>query len=176
MGLRVLGATVLVAAAGLWLASGTLKEKPVLSHAKAEAVRPLESDFDANDPLKVQKLAQAYLGSHAPGHAVAIVESAPAHVRADARVDHVYARALVEQGRNQDALTAERRVLAKCAPIAQGTKVEGCDSFILASATRRAEVLQALVNLGVEDSQAEPEASALAYHAVTREARVAMTH
>jgi predicted Zn-dependent protease len=168
MGLRAWNVAVLVAVVGLWLASGTQKEKPVLSNATSDAVRSLEADAAAqpNDPVRVLELARAYLDSHASGHAVALIESSPASVRADAKVEHLYARALVDQGRNQDALAAERNVLKKC------SVDDGCDSFLLASATRRAEILQSLVNLGVEDSLAQPEASAVAYHAATREARV----
>ena len=38
-----------------------------------------------------------------------------------------------------------------------------------ASATRRAEILEQLVQLGVEDANAHPEASSLAYQNATRQ-------
>jgi methylthioribose-1-phosphate isomerase len=169
IGLRGWNVAVLAAAFGLWLASGTQKEKPVLSQAKSEAVRTLEEGVAARpaDAAEVKKLAQAYLDSQASGLSVSVIESSPTNVKSDVQVEHVYARALVAQGRNQDALAAEKRVLARCAAGAS------CDGFLLASATRRADILEELVRIGVEDSAAEPEASAIAYHNASREARVA---
>jgi len=169
MSLRAWNVVVLAAAMGLWLASGTQREKPVLSQTSSSTVRVLENEVAAHptDVKGVLRLAQAYVDAQSPGLAVGVIESSPADVRADTKVDHLYARALVAQGRNQDALVAERRVLAKCT-------LETCDAYLIASAQRRADILQQLVNLGVEDSQAQPEASAIAYQNATRSARVAV--
>ena len=46
--------------------------------------------------------------------------------------------------------------------------------MLLASAMRRTDILRELVALGVEDAQAAPEMSYVAYQNATREARVAM--
>jgi hypothetical protein len=167
MSSRAWNVVVLAAALGVWLASGTQREKPVLAQAKADTVRVLENQVASHptDVKGVLALGQAYLDAQSPGLAVAVIESSPVAVRAEARVDHLYARALVAQGRNQDALVAERRVLAKCA----SDPATPCDAFLIASATRRADILQELVNLGVEDSQAQPEASRIAYHNATRQ-------
>jgi hypothetical protein len=54
----------------------------------------------------------------------------------------------------------------------EGRAVDGCDSFLLASAMRRTDILRALVSLGVEDAEAHPEAMLIAYQNATREARV----
>ena len=158
---------VLSAALVLWLASGTQREKPVLSDARTQKVAPVEAAYAASpdDPVKLRDLAQAYLDAQSPGMAVASVERAPARLRDDARVQHVYARALIDQGRAADALAAEQKVLASC-------DTEGCDAWLFASATRRTEILQQLVQLGIEDAQAHPEASAIAYHNATRQARL----
>src|SRR4029077_14593638 len=111
-----------------------------------------------NDAGEVRLLPQSYMDHHAAGMAVSLIESSPDAVRADPRVDHLYARALVDQGRNQEALAAERRVLVDCSNVVTpGGDPRGCDLTLLTSATRRAEILQELVNLGVEDSQAQPE-------------------
>jgi hypothetical protein len=167
---------VLAAAVGLWLASGTQREKPVIAETKSDTVRVLEADVAAHpgDASRVQALVQAYLDAKQPGLAVALVESAPGNVRDDVRVDHLYARALVDEGRNQDALMAERRVLGACRSVMDEnpSAPAGCDHTLFASATRRAAILQELVKLGVEDSQAEPEASLVAYHNAIREAHV----
>ena len=44
--------------------------------------------------------------------------------------------------------------------------------MILASATRRVGILRELVSRGVEDAQAHPEETLVAYQNATREARV----
>jgi hypothetical protein len=179
MGLRAYGLAVLTAAAGLWMMSGTQREKPVLAAAATpDAVKSLEADVAAHradqaDAEDVRRLAQAYLDARQPGLAVVLVEGAAPAVKNDVRVQHVYARALVDQGRNGEALAVERNVVARCRPITEGAPaVEGCDSLILASAMRRADILSELVSLGVQDSQAHPEASLVAYQNATREARV----
>ncbi len=162
---------VLAAAAALWMASSTQREKPVLeAGAAADAVRALETQVASErvDGASVRKLAQAYLDAAAPGLALAAIEHASSAIRSEPRTDHLYARALLDQGRAEAALVAERRVLRSC------TMADSiCDTWLVASATRRAEILQELVDLGVEDAQAEPEASAVAYHNATREVRLA---
>ena len=169
MSLRLWNGFVLAAVVGLWLASGTQREKRVLADAPNDDVRALETSVAEapGDSVLVRKLAQAYLDAAAPGLAVAAIERAPLGVRVDPRVDHVYARALLDQGRAEGALAAERRVLATC------TMADSiCNTWLTASAMRRAEILEQLVQLGVEDAQAEPEAIAVAYHSVTRSARI----
>jgi hypothetical protein len=103
--------------------------------------------------------------------ALASIEHAPAAVRAEPTVDHLYARALLDQGRSADALAAERRVLARCAESDADppSEAQACSTYLIASATRRAEILEQLVTLGVEDANAHPEASSLAYHNATRQ-------
>jgi hypothetical protein len=175
MGMRGWNVAVLVAVAATWLASGTQRERPVVEDpARAHRVAQLEAEVAANpaDAAEVRQLAQAYLDTGASGLAVSVIESAPASTRGDARLEHAYARALVEQGRNQDALAAERSVITACMPDSHGNLTSGCDTWLIASATRRADILKELVNLGVEDAQAQPEASLVAYHNATREARV----
>jgi hypothetical protein len=99
--------------------------------------------------------------------ALASIERAPESVRKEPTVEHLYARSLLDQGRSADALAAERRVLAMCADASP--EVPACSTYLIASATRRAEILEQLVTLGVEDANAHPEASSLAYHNATRQ-------
>jgi hypothetical protein len=76
---------------------------------------------------------------------------------------------LIDEGRAQDALRIEQSVLRTC------TMADGlCDAWLIASARRRADILEELVGLGVEDARAQPEASAVAYHNATREVRLAV--
>jgi hypothetical protein len=171
---RLLNGLVLVGAAVLWMGSGTERERAVLSPV-GEASDPaamvgLEAEVAAspNDDGKLRMLAQAYLDAHAPGLALAVMERAPEDVRTRSKVEHLYARALLEEGHAQDALAVERTVLRTC------TMADGiCDAWLIASARRRADILEELVGLGVEDARAEPEASAVAYHNATREVRLA---
>jgi hypothetical protein len=180
--LRAYSAGILTAVGFLWLASGVEREHPVLGLGLApteqtEAVRKLESDVASHpeDAHARRDLAQAYLDARSPGLAVRLVESSPAPVRHVAILDHVYARALIDEGRSGDALAAEERVLDVCsAEESASANTHDCQTWLLVSATRRADILKELVALGVEDAQAHPEASAVAYANATREARLAI--
>jgi hypothetical protein len=172
---RLLNGLVLAAAGAIWMASGTQRESAVLSPvgqaSDPTAVVGLEAEVarSPGDDAKLRTLAQAYLDARAPGLALAVIERAPDEVRGRAKVEHLYARALLEEGHAQDALAVERTVLRTCT-IGEGI----CDAWLIASARRRADILEELVGLGVEDARAEPEASAVAYHNATREARLAV--
>lgn len=170
MDLRTRSAVVLAALGTLWLASGTQREHKVLSDVKTGRVAGLEVAYaeSDHDPTKLKELAQAYLDTSQPGLALGAIDAAPLEVRRVPQVDHVYARALLDQGRASDALVAERRVLDACA-----TRGD-CEPWLLASATRRADILQELVQLGIDDAQAHPEASVIAYHNATRQATLAV--
>jgi hypothetical protein len=172
----------------LWAMGGTQHEKPVLTATASETVRLLEAkaEMAPTDPEATRSLAQAYLDARQPGMAVVLVESARPAVRQRPRVEHVYARALVDAGRSDEALAVEEHVVAACSPVADGGSVAerqmslsaaaaGCDPVLLASATRRADILRELVSLGVKDAEAHPEASLVAYQNATREARVMVT-
>jgi hypothetical protein len=175
MGLRAYGVAVLVAAAGLWAMSGTQREKPVLAATAPDAVRVLEFNA-AEQPDSVEAtraLAQAYLDARQPGLAIVLVEGSKRTVHDDVRIQHVYARALVDGGRDEEALAVETGVVTACHPVAEGAPAPaGCDPVLLASAMRRTDILRELVALGVEDAQAHPEMSLVAYQNATREARV----
>ena len=175
MGLRAFGVAVLTATGALWLMSGTQREHSLLAEVAPQHVRGLEAAAAAHpdDPGALVSLAQAYLEARQPGLAVALIEGAPVHVRADVRVRHVFSRALVDEGRNDEALAVEEGVVAACRPIAEGVAAPtGCDPVLLAVAIRRAGILGELVSLGVEDAQANPEEARIAYQNATREARV----
>lgn len=168
MGMRAWNWGVLVAVGGLYLASGTQHEKPVLAAEHSAPIARMESEVAVapQDADKVMQLTQAYLDAHSPGLAVATIERAPESVRTQPHVEHLYARALIDQGRASDALVVEKRVLDRCATPNQGP----CNAWLVASATRRADILEQLVQLGVDDAQAHPEASSVAYHNATRQA------
>ena len=174
---RAYGATVLAAAAVFWLMGGTQREKAVVTGAEPAGLRTLETAV-VTAPGSVESrraLAQAYLDARQPGLAVAALEAGPPTLREDVRVRHILARALVDEGRSEEALHLEESVAASCGPLARGEQApEGCDPVVLASALRRAGILRELVALGVEDAPAHPEAMLFAYENATREARVAV--
>lgn len=172
---RAFCVVVLSAAAALWVTSGTQREKAVLAATASDQVSALEASVAAHpdDAAAARALAQAYLDARQPGLAVATLEGLAAHTAADVRSRHVYARALVDEGRNEEALAVERGVVANCRPVTDGVdRPDGCDPILLVSAMRRTDILRELVALGVEDSMAHPEASLVAYQNATREARV----
>jgi len=175
MGVKGWNVAVLVAIGALWFCGTTQREKPVTTASNTNKLSALESKAvsNANDPVALKELAQGYLDSNQPGMAVGSIEHAPAAVRVDPNVEHIYARALLEQGRSADALAAEKRVLDKCAD--PSTEVPACSTWLIASATRRAEIIEQLVQLGVEDANAHPEASSLAYHNATRQVSLSVS-
>lgn len=169
MGLKGWNVAILVAIGAIWFAGSTQREKRVVGDTHTDRVALLEDQAAASpsDPVRVKELAQSYLDARAPGMALLTIERAPEVVRKQPAVEHLYARALLDQGRSADALAAERRVLSYCADPA--LEVPACSTYLIASATRRAEILEQLVTLGVEDANAHPEASSLAYHNATRQ-------
>ncbi len=170
---RAWNLTLLTVLGALWLACGIQREKPVIGAAadQATALAALESDVAAhpNDAARRRELAQAYLDARAPGLALRVIASAPSSSEAgiDAAMEHVHARALLEEGLSPEALAAERRVLEACAA------PHPPDVTFCASAARRVVILQELVALGVDDARAHPEASAIAYRNATHEVRLA---
>ncbi|OJY16447.1 MAG: hypothetical protein BGO98_30665 [Myxococcales bacterium 68-20] len=167
---------VLVAIGAIWFCGTTQREKPVVGNASQTGrVGALETRLAAtpDDPAAVRELAQAYLDIKQPGMAIGTIERATTAVRRAPTVEHLYARALLEQGRSADALAAEKRVLATCAD--PSIEVPACSTYLIASATRRAEIIEQLVQLGVEDANAQPEASSLAYYNATRQVSLSVS-
>jgi len=176
MGVKGWNVAVLVAIGSIWFCGMTQREKPVVGDASHHGrIGLLEGKAAAapNDPSALRELAQAYLDVGQPGMAVGTVERAPLEVRGEPTVEHLYARALLDQGRSADALAAERRVLGKCADPSLDVPV--CSTYLIASATRRAEIIEQLVQLGIEDANAQPEASSLAYHNATRQVSLSVS-
>src|SRR5262245_45860498 len=128
MGLRWWNVGVLVSLFALWMATGTQREKPVIAEGHDPSVRMAEDKVACgpSDPDKVRELAQSYLDAHAPGLAMHAILTAEPAVQNDIAVQHVYARALVEQGRAADALAVEQKVVDRCANA-------GCPNWLHAS-------------------------------------------
>ena len=167
MSVKAWNVAVLVAVGAIWFCGTTQREKPVVGDAHTGRVGSLEAKVGAapRDAAALRDLAQAYLDIRQPGMAIGMIERSAPELRTEPTVDHMYARALLEQGRSADALAAEKRVLARCADPA----APPCSTWLVASATRRADITEQLVQLGVEDANAQPEVSSLAYHNATRQ-------
>src|SRR5208283_3652320 len=119
MGLRGFGAAVALAAGALWMMSGTAREHPVLGSDAPESIGPLEAHVAArpNDVRETRALAQQYLDVRQPGLAIVLVEGAPDFVRDDVRLRHIFARALIDAGRNGEAFAVEQRVMDICGAV-----------------------------------------------------------
>jgi hypothetical protein len=167
----------LLAAAGLWATSGTQRERPLLAADRLPGcadVKVLEASAAAQPESAeaIRALAQAYVDAGQPGLALTLIEGGRPSARSDLDVLHVYARALLDEGHDVDALTVENRVIAACLPRRDGqTPPSRCNPALFASAMRRADILRELVARGVEDARAHPEEALIAYQNATREAR-----
>lgn len=173
MSVRLFSVGVLIALGALWASSGTQREKSVVDSSRTDALRLLETEAakNPNDGAKSRELAQAYIEAKTPGLAVALLERTQLPVRTDPETEHLYARALVDHGRAADALAAEGRALSACEKRANDGKP--CAAFLVASAMRRKAVLTELVQLGIDDANANPEKSSFASQNATRQVRLA---
>lgn len=176
MGIKGWNFAVLMGIGAIWFCGTTQREKPVVGNASHSGrVGALEEQAASHptDAAALRELAQAYLDIHQPGMAVGVIERAPSALRDEPAVEHLHARALLDQGRSADALEAERRVLRACAD--PSPEAPACSPWLVASATRRADILEQLVELGIEDANAQPEASKFAYHSATRQVSLAVS-
>jgi hypothetical protein len=167
----------LIGGLALLAMSGTEREELLVAGASVEPLRALEASVaaDGRDAANARRLAQAYLDAHHPGLALALIAAAPAAVQSDLHLKHIYARALLDQGRNEQALAVESGVVNACRPrTTDGFLPAVCDPVLLASAVRRTDILRELVSLGIDDTLAHPEASLMAYRNATRQARVSL--
>jgi hypothetical protein len=163
--------------AGVWAGGGTQRERALLTGHAEVAEREALAAASPDDSGAARALAQAYLDAQQPGLALSVLEGRGGALARDGdpRTRHLYARALLDQGRNDEALAQESNVVASCEPVVEGAAgPRGCDPVLFAAAVRRASILRELVALGVEDTRAYPEMSFVAYQNATREARVTM--
>jgi hypothetical protein len=175
MSIRGACGMVVVAAAVMSLGPLPGREHSVVAEAGPRVER-LEAEVASHpsDLAVRSELAQAYLDGRSPGLAWGTLADAPESQRQAPALEHLAARVLIEQGDTRGALAMERSVLATCGeePSAEAAHA-GCDYWLIVSATRRAGILEELVHQGVEDAIAHPEASLVAYHKATHEARLA---
>jgi hypothetical protein len=168
----------MVFAAAALMTMGALpgREHTVVADAGPEVLR-LEADVAAHpaDLSLRTELAQTYLDARSPGLAWRVLAETPDTERSEPVVQHLAARVLIEQGKAGEALAMERSVLSTCTEDGAVERTrEGCNFWLIVSATRRADILEELVTSGVDDAIAHPEASLVAYHKATHEARLAI--
>jgi hypothetical protein len=168
---------VVFAAAVLTLGGVPGREHAVVGGA-GQQVERLESRVAAHpaDSASRIELARAYLDLSSPGLAWNALAEASDAQRQEPAVQHMAARVLIEQGQAREALALEQGVLSACGQDLPDRRAHapGCDFWLVVSAARRASILQELVKQGVEDAIAQPEASLVAYHEATHEARLAV--
>ena len=168
--LNGLNAVFLLAMAGLVVTESASSEPaPIVAPAVARGLAPLEIAA-ANAPTDVKTLrplAEAYLREGMPGHAIAALERAPQTVDASPALADLASASYLASGRTRDAFAMSEKTLTAC-------DRGGCDATFLAHATRRAELLGALLDMGVEDASADPDAVAVAYRRTSRQVRIAM--
>jgi hypothetical protein len=156
--------------------AGPSDEVPLVTAVAPAPLRALEARVagDPSDLAARRELAQVYLDARQPGMALGLVEAQRGSAD-DVRVWHIYARALLEEGRSEQALAVEKDVLEACHVLVFGHFGRtGCDSALFASAVRRVSIWGELVARGVRDPEEQPEATFAAYQNATREARVAL--
>jgi hypothetical protein len=114
----------------------------------------------------VAALAGAYLDRNQSGLATAVLEKAPREMRERPEVAHLYARALFHRGRAREALAVARDASQTCAE--GGT----CAPWLVAKTTRQVAFFEQLVSAGIDDPQANPDATLAAYDRSTHAVRL----
>jgi hypothetical protein len=151
---------VLTGVLGLCMLAGTHREAPLVGHQKLDSVPAALEERVARHPDDAQALTQlcrAYMDRGAPGLALAAMQRAPEPVRQSPRVTHLWAVALLHEGRASDALDKERVAIATC------NAESACAPWFLASAMRHELFLNELVRLGIEDYRRDPDGTVMAY-------------
>lgn len=122
---------------------------------------------DPSNPTAVVALARGFLERGSPGLALAVLERSPGVVQASAAAADVAATAMVGAGHNRQALALTRQALSLC-------DEQACEASLLVRATQREELLDAVLAVGIEDMDKNPEGALQAYRRAVRQVRVAM--
>lgn len=165
MGVRFLVANGLVLGGIVWmagLAGMEVRTRRVLPNQGATVASVAELDqlearvAQSPDASSVAELAGAYLDRGQPGLATAVIEKAPAGVRAVPAVGQLQARALFHRGRAREALAAAREVSEACA-------VSSCPAWLEARTARQVAFLEQVVAAGIDDPLENPAATQAAF-------------
>lgn len=119
------------------------------------------------DQQAVLQLTQTFLDRNSPGLALAVLERSPALLQRSPAAADLAATARLRTGQNRTALAMTRQALVLC-------ERQGCDGTTMARNARREELLEAVLADGIEDMDANPEATARAYRKAVRRVQLAM--
>ena len=144
-----------------------LLPKPALAFDELATLQELESRAAvAPTAGSVAALARAYLDRNQPGLATAVLEKAPRDVQKRPEVAYLYARALFHRGRAREALAVAREASETCADM--GT----CAPWLIAKTERQVAFFEQVVAAGIDDPQANPDATMAAYDRSTHAVRL----
>jgi hypothetical protein len=113
------------------------------------------------------RLARALLGRNAPGLALAVLERSSRALERSPEAADLAATAQMKVGKNRAALASTKQALVAC-------ERQGCEGTLLARNARREELIEAALAEGIEDMEADPEATARAHRKATRRVQLAM--
>lgn len=119
------------------------------------------------DQVAVLQLTQALLDQGAPGLALTVLERSPSLTQQSPAVADLAATAELRNGHNRLALAMTQRTLELC-------EQQSCNGVTIARSLRREALLRAALADGIEDIDANPEATARAYRKAVRQVRLAM--
>ncbi len=156
---------LLLAIGGLFFSGMSLRERLVVHREEDQQVKLARLEKEISDkPHKIEvrrELAQLYIDFGNPGLALRLLDGP-----FEPSLEHLKARAYMEQGLSVNALDSETKVIRYCTH-------EKCPSWIVASATMRQRILRKLVEAGINDARANPEQSAVAIQGATHQMRIA---
>lgn len=135
---------------------------------EASALASLEDRAARNpdDTQAVVALAQAFVDRGSPGLAMAVLDRSPTVIERSPAAADVASAALIGAGDNRRALALTRQTLTRC-------DEDACPGTLVARATQREELLSALVSAGIDDLNANPAATEIAYRRAVRQVRIA---
>lgn len=120
----------------------------------------------------VSKLAAAYLDREQPGLASAVIDKAPAAIRAIPEISHLYARALLHRGKVPEALAVARQVEIACEASIDGEKANSsCPAWLMARNARQLAFLEEMSAAGIEDPAQNPDGARAAFDRSARQVR-----
>jgi hypothetical protein len=138
--------------------AGQLAELASLEHRAA---------VDPSDLGAVTGLARGYLDRGDAGLALAVLQRSNDQVAASAVASDLAASVYLNTGHAHEALAATRQALALCA----GGR---CEAGVMSRSARREGLLEAVIEMGVDDVTTSPELVELAYRRTVRPVRIAM--
>jgi len=167
-----LNAAVLLGLSALITVSASRRTPSLVIEKRGQALEEmaaLENRVSVNpdDQVAVLTLARGFLNRGSPGLALAVLERSPSVAQGSAAGADVTATALMNAGKNRQALAMTRQALALC-------EAGSCEANVAARAARREELLEAVLAVGIEDMDSDPEAVERAYHRALRRVQLAM--